>query len=101
MEQSKSLLLIKSSKMMTQEFYQRLKEITTPIAERCGCEVLIADESFDASIHSDIKPLIEEQLSEQRKTNELLLMLIEALAEDQGVDDEEGQPARHLDGTPV
>ena len=37
-------------------------------------------------------------LEEQRKTNELLLTLIEALAEDQGVD-EDMEPARHLDGT--
>jgi|GEM_PF-3928735 len=37
-------------------------------------------------------------LTEQRKTNELLLTLIEALSEDQGIDEDQ-QPVRHLDGT--
>lgn len=35
---------------------------------------------------------------QQMKTNELLLTLIEALSEDQGIDEDQ-QPVRHLDGT--
>ena len=40
----------------------------------------------------------EEMLAEQRKTNELLAMLIEALA-DEG--DPDAEPAKYMDGTPV
>ncbi len=47
-----------------------------------------------------IESLIEQQLAEQRRTNELLSLLIEALAAEE---DDDGQPfvATHLDGTPV
>ena len=37
-------------------------------------------------------------LEEQRKTNELLVLLIDALADEQ---DEDAPPARYLDGTPA
>ena len=98
MESSKSLLVVKASTALTNEMRAKISQMMEPIAERCGCEVLVADESFDASIHSDIRPLLEAQLEQQRKTNELLLTLIEALGEDQGVDEDQ-QPIRHLDGT--
>jgi hypothetical protein len=47
-----------------------------------------------------IESLLEQQLAEQRRTNELLSLLIEALADEEGDD---GQPfvTTHLDGTPV
>lgn len=98
MESSKSLLVVKASTALTNEMRAKIAQMMEPIAERCGCEVLVADESFDASIHSDIKPLIEQQLIEQRKNNELLLTLIEALSEDQGVDEDQ-QPVMYMDGT--
>ncbi|MBS4155228.1 hypothetical protein [Cobetia sp. MC34] len=47
-----------------------------------------------------IESLIEQLLAEQRRTNELLSLLIESLADEE---DDDGQPfvATHLDGTPV
>ncbi len=98
MELSKSLLVIKADRALSREHHELLKKMVAPIAERCGCEVLVADECLDVGIHSDIKPLIEQQLIEQRKTNELLMTLIEALSEDQDIDEDQ-QPVRHLDGT--
>lgn len=41
-----------------------------------------------------------QMLAEQRKTNQLLMMLIDALSEDDELD-EEGEPITYLDGTPV
>lgn len=41
----------------------------------------------------------EEMLIEQRKTNELLVMLIDALAESEG--DEDAEPMTYMDGTSV
>ena len=100
MESKKSLLVVKTQQSLSLEQMAKMKEMIGPLAERCGCEVLIADENFDASIHSDIRPLLEAQLEAQRNTYELLLTLIEALGEDQGVD-EDSIPAFHLDGTPA
>jgi hypothetical protein len=42
--------------------------------------------------------LIAQILEEQRKTNQLLLMLIEAMGEEADPDEE---PARYMDGTPA
>lgn len=42
--------------------------------------------------------LLRKLLSEQRKTNELLVLLIDALAENEG--DEDGEPVVYMDGTP-
>lgn len=54
-----------------------------------------------------VKPPKKEQedvyiqmLAEQRKTNQLLMMLIDALSEDEELD-EEGEPLTYLDGTPT
>ncbi len=43
--------------------------------------------------------LLSQMLEEQRKTNELLMMLIQALA-DEGEDVEDQQPPCYLDGSP-
>lgn len=42
--------------------------------------------------------LLRALLDEQRKTNELLVMLIEAMADEQG---EDTPPRTHMDGTPA
>lgn len=42
--------------------------------------------------------LLAQLLEEQRKTNQLLLMLIEAMGEETDPDEE---PARYMDGTPA
>jgi hypothetical protein len=43
--------------------------------------------------------LLEQMLEEQRRTNALLLTLIEAMGE--GEDDPDAEPAVYMDGTPV
>lgn len=45
-----------------------------------------------------VESLLTQILEEQRKTNQLLLMLIEAMGEEADPDDE---PARYMDGTPA
>lgn len=44
--------------------------------------------------------IFKQQLAEQAKTNELLALLIQALADDQGLDPEQ-QPMSYLSGRPV
>jgi len=41
-----------------------------------------------------------EQTEHQRKNNELLLMLVEAMAEE-AEEDPDAEPMRYMDGTPV
>jgi len=43
--------------------------------------------------------LLALMLEEQRKTNQLLLMLIEAMGQEEA--DPDGEPARYMDGTPA
>lgn len=45
-----------------------------------------------------VESLLTQMLEEQRKTNQLLLMLIEAMGEEADPDEE---PARYMDGTPA
>lgn len=45
-----------------------------------------------------VQSLLSQILEEQRKTNELLLMLIQAMAEDQ---DQDQQVSTYMDGSPV
>lgn len=49
------------------------------------------------SDHAEL--LLEGILEEQRKTNQLLMMLIEALSEEE--EDPDAQPMRYMDGSPV
>lgn len=46
-----------------------------------------------------METLLQEIRDEQRKTNELLMMLIEALGEEEA--DPDVMPARYMDGSPV
>ncbi len=45
--------------------------------------------------------LLAQMLAEQKKTNELLVMLIEAMAEDGMDEDGESEPSMYMDGTPI
>lgn len=45
-----------------------------------------------------MESLLIQLLEEQRKTNQLLLMLVEALSEES---DRDGDPGTYLDGTPA
>ena len=47
-----------------------------------------------------MEELLSQMLQEQRKTNELLLMLVEAMAEE-AEEDPDAEPMRYMDGTPV
>lgn len=46
-----------------------------------------------------VELLLEDILVEQRKANQLLLMLIEALGEEEA--DPDAEPQTYMDGTPV
>ncbi|MEG7359944.1 hypothetical protein [Pseudomonas citronellolis] len=66
-----------------------------PIAQSIGAKPLILSDGLQAGIHSDILPLLESLLDEQRKTNGLLLALVEAMADER---DPDAEPQTYLSG---
>ncbi|SDS02993.1 hypothetical protein SAMN05216198_1023 [Halopseudomonas litoralis] len=50
--------------------------------------------------NTSLAPLIEALIAEQRQTNQLLMMLIEALADEGGPDDD-APPTHYMDGSPI
>lgn len=98
-EQNKSLLAIKLQQKITSEQRKHILEAVTPVAKSMGMKPLVLDGGIDVGIHSDIKPLIERQLVLQQQTNELLLMLVDAIAGDEDEAGDEAMPPVYLDGS--
>ncbi|WP_374979023.1 hypothetical protein PSGK_18945 [Pseudomonas solani] len=99
-EQSKPLLVVNSTRPLTLEQVERLRSQMLPFTEQVGLHLLVVSEDLQVGIHSDLRPLMEQQLAEQTKTNVLLLALVQALAE--GGDDgaEEDEPPTFMSGKP-
>lgn len=66
-----------------------------PIAMSIGAKPLILSDGLQAGIHSDIRPVLESLLDEQRKTNSLLLALVDAMADER---DPDAEPQTYLSG---
>ncbi|EMC2521741.1 hypothetical protein ABZK55_001463 [Pseudomonas aeruginosa] len=98
-DSQKSLLVLSTGLALSQEKVDRISESIQPLAESLGCRALVLNNGLQAGIHSDIRPLLGDLLDEQRKTNQLLHLLIQALAEDG--DDREAAPTSYLSGEPI
>lgn len=98
-ERAESLLVVKSSERLTVEQMELIRSFSSPLAEKMGMQLAICDEGMDIGIASDLAPTLNRLLEEQRKTNQLLLMLIEAMGEEGG--DEDQEPTRYIDGTSI
>jgi len=98
--QERSLLVIRSNKSLPLETIQLLEEYVKNAVKDQNISVLITDKDFDVSLHSDLRPLIEQQLRAQQETNQLLRDLVDAMA---AIDDEEvrSEPTTYLDGSPI
>ena len=66
------------------------------LAESMGMKVVM-DSVFRPGERMDLLPTLTLMLEEQRKTNQLLLLLIDAMSED---DDPDAEPLTYMDGTP-
>lgn len=94
-----SLLVVTTERDLSKEWIERFREQITPVCDELGLKAMVMDGGLSAGIHSDIAPLIRQQIEEQRKTNQLLLALIEAMAED---DTDMGDgPSVYMDGSKV
>lgn len=72
-----------------------MTQVLEPIALSIGANPLIISDGLQAEIHSDIRPVLESILDEQRKTNGLLLALVEAMADER---DPDAEPQTYLSG---
>ncbi|MCO7575338.1 MULTISPECIES: hypothetical protein [Pseudomonas chlororaphis group] len=97
------LLVVSIPHLMTKEQRERMSSALQAHAERMGFKALVLDGGATAQLQPDLGEL----LAEQRKQTALLeqiatqnLALIEALADDQGLDPEQ-QPMSYLSGAPV
>lgn len=97
-EHVESLLVLSTNAQLKQETLQFLEKQLRPIADKLGAKPLVVDNGMQVGIHSDIRPLIADMLEEQRKTNQLLTALIEAMG-DEG--DLEVEPQTYLSGAPI
>lgn len=98
-EHAQSLLVVKSSKKLTVEQMELLRRSSSPLAEKMGMQLAVCDESMDIGIASDLSPTLNRLLEEQVQTNQLILLLIKALSEEGGDEDQEHQT--YMDGAPV
>lgn len=110
-EQVGSLMFLTTHKTLTRK--QRAALVSAQpselpsLAESMGVKVVVSEEVMDAGIHSDIRPrdrmdllpTLTLMLEEQRKTSQLLLMLIEAMGEEDS--DPDADPQTYMDGSPV
>src|SRR5690625_267283 len=98
-EQEDALLVVTPQKALTSEQREAMMSVMKPAVESMGMKAMVLEKGMEVGLHIDIRPLIKQQIEEQRKTNELLAMLIEALAEADG--DMDAEPTRYMDGSPV
>lgn len=98
-EHVESILVVKSSKKLTGEQMELIRSLSSPLAEKMGMQLAVCDEGMDIGIASDLAPTLNRLLEEQRQTNQLLLLLIEAMGEEEGGLDAE--PLTYMDGSPV
>lgn len=96
---AESLLVVKSSERLTVEQMELIRSLSSPLAEKMGMQLAICGEGMDIGIASDLAPALNRLLEEQRQTNQLLLLLIDALSEEGS--DPDAEPKTYMDGTPV
>ena len=65
----------------------------------CPARRARSDASALQDMHDSLLSALQLLLAEQRQTNQLLVMLVETLAEDQGNDDQ--HQSAYLDGSPL
>lgn len=96
------LLVVSIPHLMTKDQHERVSAALQAHAERLGFKALV----LDGGATAQLQPNLSELLTEQRKQTEVLeqialnqIALIEALAEDQGLDPDL-QPMSYLNGAP-
>lgn len=95
-------LILKCPRALTEEMVARIKETAEPLAQEMGLKCLVFADGMDATvIPAGMSELVQEMRAQSAAINRLAAsneMLVQAIAEDQGMD--EPEPTTYLSGRP-
>ena len=98
-DSNNSLLVVKVCHPLSEESRQKIQQHFLSVANSLKTELVVCDDRMEVTIESDMRPLLESMVKEQQKTNLLLASLIEAMADE---DEMEERPLRtYLNGDPI
>lgn len=100
-EEEGSLLVVTTQKALTPKQREAMMSAMKPSVESMGMKAMVLEKGMEIGLHIDIRPLIKQQIEEQRQTNQLLMMLIEAMSEDEADPDGEPLSVTYMDGTTI
>lgn len=95
-------LILKYPKALTEEVVDRIRQTAEPLAQEMGLKCLVFADGMDATVvPAGMSELVQEMRAQSAAINRLAAsneMLVQAMAEDQGMD--EPEPATYLSGRP-
>lgn len=97
--ESKEQMFLKIEKPLTREQMEMLSDQWRKHCESVGMYGCVIHAGMSVEVDRNYGPKLDALIEEQRKTNQILLMLVEALAEEE--DRESQEPGVYLDGTPT
>lgn len=97
---SKSLLVVRSERLLSHQQRDMLAQALTPAAQRIGAAVLV-DGGLQAQVHRDIGPLVEAMWAQIEAITQLVQQnaaLMQAMADSEP--DSDAEPTHYLSGRP-
>lgn len=98
------LLVVTSPHHLTMEQRKRMAEGLAPLADRLGVQVLALDGGATAQLQPGIHGLLDEQKKQTALLEQIArqqILMIEALADEQGEQDPDDMPMTYMDGSKV
>lgn len=96
---SKDQMFLVTAQAMTKEQRDRLASEWRRHCESVDMHGCVLDSGMSVEVDRNYGPKLDALIEEQRKTNQLLMLLVETLAEE--VDEDNQEPGVYLDGTPT
>lgn len=96
---NKDQMFLATAQAMTIEQRKRLVRQWRTHSESMDMHGCVLDPGMSVTVDRNYGPKIDALIEEQRKTNQLLMLLVQTLAEE--ADESESEPGVYLDGTAV
>ena len=96
---SKDQMFLVTAQAMTTEQRERVARYWSEYCESVDMRGCVLDGGMSVEVDRNYGPKLDALIEEQRKTNQLLMLLVETLAEE--ADESESEPGVYLDGTPT
>lgn len=96
---SKDQMFLTIEKPLTRKQMERLSDQWSKYCESVGMYGCIIHAGMSVEVDRNYGPKLDALIEEQRKTNQLLMLLVQTLAEEADMDEQE--PGVYLDGTPT